>query len=208
MTAFRDILAAKNRIPERHVVLKKDAFAETWEGKPPEDLALGLRKISDTNIQTARAEAAKYAVMMHQDREGQIECFNDALMRWAIVYGTCDANDIDVQAQVFSGSEENVRNALTSQAIRFVWDELERYHIETSPLVVAATDEQIEQLGKRLAAKVLPGMMTVGAMNRSRKLLAFVLQEIIDAEGMEEEIIQAVSGQPDTTEEPYVMTNQ
>lgn len=204
MTAFREILAAKSRIPEKHVILKREAFADGWASKPAEDIALGLRRISDNDVQTARAEAAKYAIGMHSDQDGQIESFNDALMRWAIVAGTCDANDVGVPAGTFDGSEENVRNALTSKSIRYIWDEMERFHIETSPVVPSATDEEIVLFANRLLQGPLPVLMSPGALNRTRKLLGFLVQQFAEVEGIPEIIDEELSSQLDN----YEMKNE
>lgn len=181
MTTFKKIREAGDRMPERHSLLESNAFADDWRDKPPGgELLLGLRRYSDGDAQTARAEAARFAASMHEeiDREGQVEAFNDALMRWLVVRGTCDANDITLNAPLFDGSEENVRNALTSKAIRFLWDEIERYHLEVSPVVPEATDEEMLKLGELLKQPSLLEDMSPGSQKRFRKLAGFLLSEM------------------------------
>lgn len=179
MSTFAQILDSQSKIPERHVVLNTDAYCSEWTNK--QEVALGLRKIADGDIQTARAEAAKYALMMHDDREGQIDCFNDALMRWLIVRGTCDSNDVTLNAPLFEGFEENVKLSLTSNSIRYVWDAIERYHLETSPIFSEATDHDCVVLADLLVN--LGAMRGLGpiAQKRVRKLLGFCLSELKDA---------------------------
>lgn len=183
MTTFAKALATRDRTPVRHVIIRSNAFADDWAEKPDDggEIALGLRKISDADSTTARAEAAKFAMEMHDDQEGQVEAFNDALMRWLVVRGTCDANDNTINAPLFDGSEENVRNALTSKGIRFVWDEIERFHQETSPLVPVATDEDLLELAELMKQPKLLEFTTVGSALRIRKLLGFCLTELRDA---------------------------
>jgi hypothetical protein len=179
MTTFDKARAARDTIPLRHVVLHLDAFADDWREKPEGgEIALGLRKVSDADAQTARAEAAKFATDMHDDQQGQIESFNDALMRWLVVRGTCDANDVTKNAPLFDGSEENVRNALTSKAIRYIWDEIDRFHVETSPLVSAASDEDMVAFSNIVAQVDLLNQMSSGAALRIRKLVSFCLTEM------------------------------
>ncbi len=180
MTTFAKVLAARDRMPTRHVVLTVDSFADDWQDKPLGEIAIGLRKISDSDTQTARAEAAKFAIGMHDDREGQIEAFNDALMRWLIVRGTCDANDVALNAPLFDGSEENVRNALTTKAVRFVWDELERFHLETSPIVHVATNEDFAEFLELAKHLELLDLMSPASQLRIRKLIGFCLTELRD----------------------------
>lgn len=187
MTTFKALLDSQDRIPSRHLVLTRAMFADTWQEKPAEDLAIGLRKLNDADVQTARAEAAKYAIEMHNDREGQIDAFNDMLMRWMIIAGTCDANDVSRPAPIFDGSEENVRSALTSQSIRYIWDQLDAFLIESSPLVLTASDEEVVTLADRLSQGPLPETMSKSDTLRVRKLLGFVLREIQKHEGVQED---------------------
>jgi len=178
MSTFAEVLTSRSRIPEQHVILKRDAFAEDWQGKPEVDFALGLRRVSDADIQTARAEAAKYAIEMHDDQLGRIESFNDALMRWIIIRGTCDANDSSLNAPIFEGSDENLRNALTSKAIRYLWDAVERFHIEHSPIVAEASDDEFLELIAYLKMPVILEKLSPGARKRFRKLVGFLLSEL------------------------------
>lgn len=201
MTAFQQVLRGRDLIPTAHTVLKRDAFAENCQFKPTEDIALGLRRVSDDSVQTARAEAAKYATTMHDDRQDQIEAYNDALMRWTIIAGCCDPNDVTQPAPLFDGSEENVRVALTPTAIRFLWDEIERHHVLTSPVVAVATDEEMAIVAQRILAGPLPVLMTKGAVLRMRKLFGFIRQELIDAMGLEDDLVEAIAVASDVNDE-------
>lgn len=178
MSSFAQILESRDFKPERHVVIERKSFADEWQGKPDVDFAIGLRKVSDADIQTARAEAAKFAIDMHDDREGQIEAFNDALMRWVVVRGTCDPNDVRMNCPIFEGSEENVRNALTSRAIRFLWDEIEKFHLEMSPLVRVAKEADFVELQAYLGRLELLEFLTPGAKLRFQKLAGYLLEEM------------------------------
>ncbi len=178
MSTFANARDAKSRVPEDHVILDITAFAADWKQKPQGEVALGLRRVSDGDLQTARAEAAKYATMMHDDREGQIESFNDGLMRWMIVRGTCDANDILLNNPIFDGSEENVRNALTSNAIRYVWDRIEQFHVAHSPLVEEATLEDLDELASRMRNPHPLEKMSPAVQKRFMKFAWFLLNEL------------------------------
>lgn len=184
MTSFKDARAKQVHLPLEHAILPPTSWGSEWSGKPTEDVALGLRHISDDDLQIARAEAAKYARQMHDDadREGQIEAFNDALMRWTIVRATCDANDTRLASPFFEGSEDNVRLALTSQAIRFLWDRIERFHLTFSPIVPEATDEALGQLAVLLMTRPHWDKIKPGAQKRFRKLAAFLLTELLEAD--------------------------
>lgn len=188
MSAFKEIVDKRGRRPLRHVILNRCDFADPWPAKPADQVILGLRKIADGDIQTARAEAAKFAVDMHEDEEGRIEAYNDCLMRWMIIAGTCDENDTGVTAPIFEGSEENVRFALTSGAIRFLWDNIDAFHVEMNPFVREISDEDLERLAARLLTDPLPENLPTSTRIRIKKFLGFVLQEIENVENpMDEE---------------------
>lgn len=182
MSTFEQIFEKQNRLPTHHVLIEDNHFAADWQDKPAGGgLLLGLRRFSDADAVTAKAEAAKFAIEMHDDQEGQIEAYNEALMRWCIVRGTCDPNDITQNAPIFDGSEENVRNALTSAAIRYVWDHIDRFHTETGPLVVPIKDEEIEELATMMREPGQYEKMSRAKALRVRKLLGFCLSEFREA---------------------------
>jgi hypothetical protein len=127
------------------MVLPRSAFADVWSGKPAGDVAIGLRVLSEADVQTARAEAAKLAVELHpEDGDDRIDAFNDALVRWAVARGTTDPND--VRRPYFEAAEDTVRDALTSHGALAVYEALERLTIETSPLEPPASNDDLHSL--------------------------------------------------------------
>lgn len=178
MSTFKEFRKTRDRIAKRVLVLTPDMFIDTCENRPNEEVAIGLRKIADGDVQIARAEAAKYAIEMHNDREGQIEAFNDCLMRWMIISGTCDPNDIAHSTSLFEGSEENVKMMLTPQTIRFLWDHIDAFQVESSPLVPAIDDEDIDRVASRLLMGPLPEAMPQADQIRIRKFLGMILRDL------------------------------
>lgn len=175
MGTFSQTIDARAKVPTRTFVLAPSAFADDWPDKPADGVAVGLRFISEADIQTARAEAARVAVELHDDEEGRTEAFNDALMRCAVARGTCNPNDLNVP---FFDMEENVRLALTSRGVRKVWDEIERFHLEESPIVAEIKPEEIAELVDRLKGV---SFLSPGRQVRIRKLLGFCLEELREA---------------------------
>lgn len=170
-------------------MLPPSSWAADWPEKYEVDLALGLRRVSDADLQTAKAEAVKFAVEMYPAQAGadpfydvRIEAYNDALMRWMIVRGTSDPQDSRLNAAVFSNDEENVRLALTKNAIRYAWDEFERFHLANSPIVPEATDEELAALAALLATRPFWERLSGGQKARFRKLARFLLTELKEAD--------------------------
>ncbi|WP_394847403.1 hypothetical protein LZC95_08050 [Pendulispora brunnea] len=138
------------------IVLPPSAFADRWEAKPDAAVAVGLRLLSERDIQVAKAESSKWVDKMYSGADGVIrdvdkavESWNDCLVRWACALGTCDPND--VTKPYFPAAEDVIGDALTSEGLRRIWDALELLHLEESPVAPEATDAEILALIGRIA---------------------------------------------------------
>lgn len=181
--ALRGPGAAK---PPRTLVLPPSVFASEWTSRPREPVVVGLRLLADGEEQTARAEAVRCASELHPEAftEEWLEAYNDALLRWIVARGICDPNDLTQPSQVLPMAEDQVRSALTSLGVRFIFDAIERLQVETSPLYSEASSEEIEELRHRLANAEL-GSLTPTAAGRARRLLRYVLLELRAANPVE-----------------------
>jgi hypothetical protein len=79
------------------------------------------------------------------------------------------------------GGDELVRDALTPEGVKLIWDALERTTIETSPTSALATDEEVAELVVK-APRALAEMPPWQAQ-RVRRLLRFCLEEMSAALG-------------------------
>jgi hypothetical protein len=163
--------------PPRVIVVPFTAFADGWKGKPKDDVAMGLRRLSEADTQSARAEADQLSRELH-DHPGEERdaAFNDALMRWAVARATTDPND--VHQPFFDMAEDTVREALTSHGVRRIYEELERLTIATSPLHPIATDEDLRELVARLSDAATLDQLTTGQARQLRRLLRHCLDEL------------------------------
>lgn len=162
--------------PPAQVLLPLEAFAETWKGRPNAPVLMGLRHVAMGVEETARAEAAKWAVEMHPTPgELQIESYNDFLMRWIISCAACHPSDLS--RDFFAFAQDTVRDALTSQGVQLIWERYETMLLETSPLDAALEDEEVGELIALLEADRLNGLTTSYA-RRVRRLLRSVLTDL------------------------------
>lgn len=142
--------------PRRVVLVAREAFAETWALRPSSDQAIGLRLISSAEVQGAMAAGAEQVGRWHQDREsGRLhdlataaDAYNDAFMRHAVARGTCDPNAVD--KPYFALAEDTVRDALTEEGVRYLWDELRILHVTSSAAILPAQPAEIAQLARIL----------------------------------------------------------
>lgn len=145
--------------PARHVILSPEYFSDEWADKPRDDVAVGLRLVSQECADLSRKEAEReavgfYAELRHAplpaNPEIMLEIRNDTLMVMAAARCMCDPNDISIPYWKFG--EEMVRLALTPEGVRRVYDELVILHATCSPARQAADDDEVRRLGEILAS--------------------------------------------------------
>ena len=171
---------AKARLPLRVISLPPTAYRDTWPGRPTTDEKVGLRLLGDHDQQMARSTAAKRAFSRHPKGPdvdpGWIEAHNDALLQWAVARGTCKPED--VLMPFFQAAEENVELALTSDGIRYLYEQIEILAIEESPVSATATDADIGDLIEMLQAGTAWGRMPIARAERLRRVLGHAIEEL------------------------------
>lgn len=168
MTAFSRVLERK---PARIIELSPDMFADDWPEKPAEPVKAGLRLLSESDQESARAQAAQRAIEMHDDPDGRVASYNDALMSWAVASALCAAEDARIS--YLDSPFENVILAFTPEGIRRIWEELEITHLLRSPL-----REEIDLEGLEALRELLHPDRHSAITPRMRRLLTFVLEEL------------------------------
>lgn len=185
MGAFSAVVAARPKQALRVVELPPSAYADGWGSKPSAPVRVGLRLISDAEIQTARGEAVRAAMTLHPHADAAqasqdpnwIDAFNDALMRWAVARATCVPEDIS--KPFFPVAEDTVKEALTSQGIKALFEALELLVVEQSPLSPEATDEDLGDLVQVLQHGAALTKMPPGEARALRRLLGHALERLV-----------------------------
>lgn len=177
MSAFASLVSTQPKKAARSVSLPVAAFAETWEERPSAAVEVGLRLVSEAEVQTAMAEANAYACKMHEGGalEPWIACYNDSLMRGIVARATCRPGDL--AASWFDRPEDDIRDALTPAGLRLLWDELAALQVETSPLARGLDDDGVASLAAQLAAGALSKLPAEDA-ERVRRYLRVVAEAL------------------------------
>lgn len=175
MTTFGSLLRNAKRAAPRIVELPVHAWADTWDRKPVVTVKVGIRLISESDVQTARAEAAKKAVELHEGHldDAMIDAFNDALMRWVVARATCTPEDVTMP--FFEMAEDEVADALTSAGVRRLYDEFDMLAALASPLVLEASDDDLKMLSEMLSRNGVSGLGRTEAA-RVRRLAGEILR--------------------------------
>lgn len=158
-------------------MLPVEAFQTS--SRPVHEMAVGIRLISQRQVETARAEAAKYAIEMHDkpdDSAGRQLSYEDRLMVWIGAQSACDPND---RAKTQFTPDE-LPERLTPEGLRFLFDNYEALSIELSPLWRPIDDAGVARLARAVERGALGRLEHARAL-RARKLLAFVLAELEEA---------------------------
>lgn len=184
MSAFAD---AKPRAPARILILPPTSFTDTWAERPTANIAVGLRLLSEQDVENATIEAAKYIAKLvvdpdapsgrSFDQDAQNELYNSRLMTEVVARAVCDPNDAATAHELFPIAEIQVQDLFTSEGIRFAFDALSATTVEKSPVMPQATDAELALLVAHLrhgTLKRLPRSTQSGL----RKLLAAVLEPL------------------------------
>lgn len=182
MSTFAAI--ASKRPPPGNVTVPPSAFDATWERRPKSDVCIGLRFISDDDVQSARSQAAKTAFQLHPratsgglEEQPWSDAYEDALMRWIVARGTCDPNDVTVSWDGWrEAPEDMVGIALTVDGVRLIFDAWERMRVANDVTIPEATDEEIAQLATVAHERL--GQIGKAEASRVRRLVRFCLNEL------------------------------
>jgi len=167
--------------PGRTLLLPPSVFADDWKKKPASPVCVGLRLMSDDDRTRCRAEAERIALEFHpKGGPNWIDCFNDALVRQCVALGMCDPNDVHKFSDLMELPEEEVVIAFTSSGAGFVFDAIEQYEAESSPITPEASDEDIaEFIG--LVQEGSLDILSPEEHRRARRLIASMLTELRSA---------------------------
>jgi hypothetical protein len=175
-------MAQRRRAPGRTLLLEPWVFADEWPNKPPEAICVGLRLLADTDKTKARFTAEEMANETHPLGKSSglsvwlanwTECFNDCLIRQVSALAICDPNDVSKPHELFPYAEAQVMEAFTSRGALFVFESLDRYEVEVSPIGELADHSELTRLAA-LLPHVEPGQLAPGL----RRLISHVVEEL------------------------------
>jgi hypothetical protein len=180
MATFRALREAAGPKPAEVVELRPEHFADTWPGKPTEAVRVGLRIVSEANLQTGRAEAARQAWERFPDEEldeeERVDAFNDALMAWVVAKATTQPDNAAVPW--LEMAQDNLPIALSSGGLRELWYRVEALTVERSPLSPEATDDDLVKLVEALQSGAAWTSADGPAARRARRLLRRAMHEL------------------------------
>ncbi len=159
------------------VTLPPSAFSAEWSKRPTMPEKIGLRLVSETTNDQARAEAtrsadAHYREALNRDSEEYVLHFNGVLIREVLAQACCKPDD--VARTYFEGLPNMmVRAALTEGGVQRLWHGYLELREQLSPLQAPATDDDLEELGVLLTTDAR-ALVSEG----DRRILARLLDDL------------------------------
>jgi hypothetical protein len=173
MSTFKQI-AEQTRPPGKTLMLEPWVFADEWNGKPRDAVCVGLRIMPEGEKSKVRAEAERLADELHPDRgPNWVDAFNDCLTRQYGALGICSPNDVTRPSEILPLAEDQVRFALTTRGSQFIFEALQRYEIEASPIGLEADADDCVQV-----AVILQDADPSTLSGYSRRLIYALLEEL------------------------------
>lgn len=175
--------ADRVQAPPKVIELSTKSFDVKWSARPKgAAVACGLRTVGAGGVDSARANGGAYAKNLHPREEQDPlweEAYNDALLREYVGQGICDPNDIN-KAPTWMRTPETESVFFTPEALRHLFDELQKVASQESPAARPLDDVELMQLVTLVAA----GGMTVlpqTLQNSHRRHLRGLLEDLLVA---------------------------
>lgn len=187
MVDFAELLKQGNaargpRKPPRVFELPLGAWSDERSDKPLAPVAVGIRLLSEEDVQYARSEAAKVAVELIAvgDEDDRIAAFNDALTRFAAERGMCSPES--VEDPFFALGELEIRQRMTPEGVRRIWQEIEALHVGCNPSLTEIDDDGLAHLFAMLYRDCLDRLSREDAAHARRLLerVRSMLDEVDD----------------------------
>lgn len=178
MPAFSSFVTSEPEAPPRVFELPPSAFVAVGHEKPTRPMLVGLRRIAEGDLETARSTAAARAMRLHPSLDTAddifIEAYNQALMMWAIGASLCQPENAD--EPLWPSQYDIVWKALSPSGAERVYDEIELLKITDSPTAPEASAEQLGQLAGLLGSGELWQDMPTGDKRWIGRMLHAVLE--------------------------------
>ena len=168
---------ARKHGPLTTVVLSPKDFVETWRNSPTEDVCIGLRRLSEIDLQkcVAMAERAVNDEPTMSD-EQRTERYNSFLLCWLIGTAHCDPNDAEVPSLLGMWGDDAAL-WLRPEALRRLFDEWEVAKVQDSPIWEEATDAVIADVLQAVLDGTLDSL-PASEQAKVRKLFTFLSDKL------------------------------
>ena len=165
--------------PAKVVTLPPSGFADGPQ-KPAEPRDMGLRLLSEGDLQAARAYAAKATARamkgIDPSADVWIEAYNNELMLGAICAALCHPEDSS--RDYWEIQRQSAPTYLSQGGIERLWDELEMLKIKSAPTAPEASPADVLLLASRLTELAYAAHLPLGDARAMRRMLRHILDTL------------------------------
>jgi hypothetical protein len=168
---------ARDAIKPRHTFKLPPSAFKDGPDKPAEARDVGIRLLSEGDLQSIRAHAARKTAEsmkgISTTADVWIAAFNNELMIGAVCEALCHPEDTG--RPYWPIQQTAVRTYLAPGGIERIWDELEALKVREAPTAPEATADDLAALCARLAVPTFAGNLMAGDARALRRMLRHCL---------------------------------
>lgn len=153
-------------------------FVATWGLRPLQKTLIGLRVPPEKDFEGAAIEARRSVATKTLGDDGHEEAFDRAYARILVARGICDPENVNAPHPTVPLPDDQIARAFPPATIRWLFDEIDKLHIEQSPGYAEATDEEVSRLSDILSMDAPFAELDRHQEARVRRYINFVLTEI------------------------------
>lgn len=176
MATFTGEQARDATKPRRTFKLPPSAFKD-GPNKPTEAREVGIRLLSEGDLQGIRAYAARKTAESMKgipvDADVWISAFNEELMIGAVCEALCHPEDTG--RSYWEAQQTVARTCLAPGGIERIWDELEALKVREAPTAPEASPDDIALLCARLSRSDFAANLMAGDARAVRRMLRHCL---------------------------------
>lgn len=176
MTTF-SASRASTRQASRIVTMEPAMFAETWGSRPVDAVQIGLRLVSEGDVERARATAVQRAIQdIAEPGPERNDAYNDVVIREVLARAVCQPED--ARAPFFDLPSEAMQSAFTVDAVKLLWHEYDLLRIESCTYLREADDDDLVDLSSLLLDESAWSQLSVAQAKRLRRIAYHLLVQL------------------------------
>lgn len=170
--------------PPRVVKLPVSAWRSAYEGRPEVDIRVGLRLPSQDETEGIEREALRTMrdnLSADTDEGFALRSYQEAKLVNLVAVCLCDTDDVSACHPLFETPNATLPLVLTKEGLRYLFDQIERLQVDSSPIFPEASDTDVAAMLELLQDGALERIRESNPIDhaRCRRYLALCLEMLI-----------------------------
>lgn len=180
MSAFSKLTDSTPILPRKVVTLRQEHWATSFADRPECPVQVGLRLLSMSDQDSIRQIAHQASLAAISEGVDPQAAAQSAMLISTVARSICHQRDARRAHELFECADDKLQIALTKEALTWLFDELEKMIVESSPIFGESTNDEIVVLCDMLQNGAMARLTEADPVKaaRVRRYLDFVLTEI------------------------------